>query len=74
MTKKDDNGFKKWAIFSGIAVQMGVIIGLGVFIGVTLDEKFPNKYSAFTIIFSLSGVFIAMYAIIKQLQKINKNE
>lgn len=74
MSNKDDNGIRKWAVFSGIAIQMGVIIGLGVFIGVTLDEKFPNKYSAFTIIFSLSGVFIAMYAIIKQLEKINKND
>lgn len=74
MANKDDNGLRKWAIFSGVAIQMGVIIGLGVFLGVTLDEKYPNKYSAFTVIFSLSGVFLAMYTVIKQLQKMNKNE
>lgn len=74
MAKKNDNGIRKWAIFSGIGIQMGVIIGIGVYLGVTLDEKYPNSYSAFTVIFSLSSVFLAMYAIIKQLQKINKND
>lgn len=74
MANNDNNGLRKWAVFSGIAIQMGVIIGLGVFLGVTLDEKYPNEYSAFTVIFSLGSVFIAIYAVIKQLQKINKNE
>lgn len=74
MAKKNDNGIRKWAVFSGIGIQMGVIIGLGVFLGVTLDEKYPNDSSAFTVILSLSSVFLAMYAVIKQLQKINKND
>lgn len=74
MLKKDDNGLKKWAIFSGIAIQMGVVIALGAFLGVFLDKKFPNEYSAYTIICSLAGVFLAMYSVIKQLQKFNKDD
>lgn len=74
MVRKDDNGLKKWAVFSGIAIQMGVVIALGAFLGVYLDKKFPNEYSAFTIICSLTGVFLAMYWVIKQLQKFNKDE
>lgn len=74
MSVEDDNGIRKWAVFSGIAIQMGVTIGLGAFVGVKLDEKYPNKYSAYTIIFSLLGVFISLYALIKQLQKLNKND
>ena len=74
MSVEDDNGIRKWAVFSGIAIQMGVTIGLGAFAGVKLDEKYPNKYSAYTIIFSLLGVFISLYALIKQLQKLNKND
>ncbi len=74
MSDNGNSGLRKWAVFSGIAIQMGVIIGLGVFLGVTLDKKFPNEYSLFTIILSLSGVFLAMYAVIKQLQKFNKND
>ncbi|MDX1784215.1 MAG: AtpZ/AtpI family protein [Aequorivita vladivostokensis] len=68
------NNLRKWPVFSGIAIQMGVTIGIGVFAGRKLDESFPNKYSAYTIIFSLLGVFIALYAVIKQLQNMNKND
>lgn len=74
MAKKDDNGLRKWAIFSGIALQMGIVIAIGAFLGVYLDKKFPNKYSAFTIICSLTGVFLAMYSVIRQVQKFNKDD
>lgn len=74
MSKKDDNGLKKWVVFSGIAIQMGIVIAAGAFLGVYLDEKIPNEYSAFTIICSLSGVFLALYWIIKQLQKFNTDD
>lgn len=74
MSAGDDNGLRKWAVFSGIAIQMGVTIGLGAFIGVELDKRYPNQYSAYTIIFSLLGVFISLYALIKQLQNLNKKE
>lgn len=70
----NNDSLRKWAIFSGIAIQMGVTIGLGVFAGIKLDGYFPNKYSAYTIIFSLLGVFISLYAVIKQLQKINEKD
>ncbi len=74
MADEGKKGLKNWAIFSGIAIQMGVTIGLGAFVGVKLDESYPNKYSAFTIIFSLLGVFISLYALIKQLQHLNKKD
>lgn len=70
----NNEGLRKWAVFSGIAIQMGVTIGLGVFVGVKLDESYPNKYSAFSIIFSLFGVFISLYAVIKQLQRMNNKD
>ena len=67
MANKDGNGLRKWAIFTGIAMQMGIL-------GVYLDKKFVNSYSAFTVICSLTGVFLAMYSVIKQVQKFNKND
>ncbi|WP_310993485.1 AtpZ/AtpI family protein [Aequorivita marina] len=73
MGDKND-GLRKWAIFSGIAIQMGVTIGIGVFIGIKLDEWYPNEYSAFTIVFSLLGVFVSLYAVIKQLERINHKD
>lgn len=74
MSDEGNKGLKNWAVFSGIAIQMGVTIGIGAFIGIKLDENYPNKYSAFTVIFSLLGVFISLYALIKQLQRLNKKE
>lgn len=74
MSDDGNKSLKNWAVFSGIAIQMGVTIGIGAFIGVKLDENYPNKHSAFTIIFSLLGVFISMYALIKQLQNLNKKD
>lgn len=72
MSDQGNKGLKIWAIFSGLAIQMGVTIGLGAFIGIKLDEQFPNEYTVFTIVFSLLGVFISLYTLIKQLQRINK--
>ena len=63
---------KKWAVFTSIAIQMAVVILGGAFFGRWLDTKFPNDYSAFTIVFSLLGVTAAMYFVIKQLNDVNK--
>lgn len=53
---------------------MGIIIGVGVFVGIWLDEKFPNKYSGFTIAVSLLSVFVALYLVIKRVRDITQDE
>ncbi len=67
--QKQKDRLNSYARFTGIGFQMLVTIGLGVFIGVKLDEKYPNQYSAFTIIFSLLFIGIALYSVIKQVTK-----
>lgn len=62
---KKDNPLNSYAKFSGIAVQMIVVIGLGSYAGVKLDEAYPNKYSAFTLSCSLASVALAMYIAIR---------
>ncbi|WP_066222738.1 AtpZ/AtpI family protein [Formosa haliotis] len=69
--KKQLNNYIK---FSGMAFQMIAIIGVLTFIGVWLDGKFPNQYSAYTVIFSLIGVIGAIYQIIKQVTNMNKKD
>jgi F0F1-type ATP synthase assembly protein I len=64
--KKKGNRLNTYTRFSGIAFQMVVIIVLGSFGGVKLDEMYPNEYSVFTIIFSLTSVGISMYYVIRQ--------
>ncbi|WP_411029434.1 AtpZ/AtpI family protein [Spongiimicrobium sp. 3-5] len=60
------NPLNAYAKFSGIAIQMIVIIGLGSWGGVKLDEKYPNEYHIFTLICSLASVAIATYMVIRQ--------
>ena len=52
-----------------MVVQMGIIIFAGVFGGLKLDAKFEREDSLFTIIFSLLGVFTALYIVLKDLIK-----
>lgn len=59
---------KNWAVFTSIALQMAVAIAGGVFLGIWLDDEFPNKYAAFTIIFSLLGVFVGLYQVYSNLK------
>lgn len=62
---------KQIAALSGIAIQMGVTIYLFVILGKWLDSKFENSSKAFLIICTLSGVAISLYAVLKQIKKLN---
>ena len=53
-------------IFSQIGLQMLIIILVGVFVGYKLDQIYLNQYKAFTILFSLLSVALAIYVVIKQ--------
>jgi hypothetical protein len=64
--RKRSSKISGYARFSGIAFQMVAIIGLGTYGGYKLDEAYPNDYSAYTLICSLSSVAIALYIMIKQ--------
>jgi uncharacterized membrane protein YfcA len=56
----------------GVAAQMGVTIFLGSYFGKKLDEKYPNEKNYFTIGLTLLSVFVALFIIIKQLNRITK--
>jgi membrane protein YdbS with pleckstrin-like domain len=64
----------KWMQLINIPFQMGLIIVAFAYSGKWLDEKYPNDHKAFTIILTLSGVFIALYLVISQVNKLNKDE
>lgn len=71
---KSKNPINSYARYSGIAIQMIVIIGLGSWGGMKLDEAYPNDYYAYTLIFSLGSVALAMYMVIKQVANISKDQ
>ena len=52
---------------------MIVIIAIGTFAGVKLDEKYPNKYGIYSIVFSFTSVIIAIVFVIKRIIAPSKN-
>lgn len=66
------NQLKTWVRFSNIGLQMAIVIAAGTYLGVWLDEKYPNQYSAFTVGCSLFAIFAALYNVFRQLKNINK--
>ena len=55
---------------SGAGLQMGLIIYLGFLLGGWLDTKFELTFLTETI--TLLAIFLAMYSLIKQANKINE--
>ena len=69
MTNQKKNPLNQFLKLSNLGIQMGLIIGIGVFAGLKTDHYF--KFDAtFTVIFSLVGVFGALFYAIKEAKKI----
>lgn len=67
-----NNKINAYAKYSGLAVQMGVIICVGVFGGQYLDSFFELETPWLTIFLSLLSVFVSLYIVIKEVIKLNK--
>ncbi|PHN07231.1 hypothetical protein CRP01_07600 [Flavilitoribacter nigricans DSM 23189 = NBRC 102662] len=53
--------------YSGMAIQMGVIILIGTYSGMWLDEKFQTNTPWFTVGLALLSIFAALYVSLKDL-------
>lgn len=69
--KNKNSQLKNWAIFTGIAFQMGATIFICAWIGKKLDEKYPMNKNWFTIGFVLFGLVASVYVVLKQLKRYN---
>ncbi|MEJ2882738.1 AtpZ/AtpI family protein [Pedobacter sp. GR22-6] len=71
MTDPNENkrNISNFAKYSAISFQMLATIGLFAFIGYKIDERRVGKAPLFTAGFSLLGVAVAMYQVVKQLNK-----
>lgn len=71
MTKKDSQKkpLNKALQLSGAGLQMGLTIYLGFLLGEWLDKKFETSFLTETI--TLIAIFLAMYSLIKQANRIN---
>lgn len=67
--KKKKSQLRNWAIFTGIAFEMGGTIFVCAWIGRELDERYPSNKKWFTIGFVLFGLVSSIFLVLKQLKK-----
>ncbi|WP_405294355.1 AtpZ/AtpI family protein [Algibacter sp. Ld11] len=72
--KQSNKQLNPFIRFSSIALQMGLTIYLGSKLGEWLDVKFNNTNQLYYKIVTLAAVFIAMYAVIKQVLNLTNSD
>ncbi|MBV7269192.1 AtpZ/AtpI family protein [Winogradskyella luteola] len=71
--KDQKDKLNTYARFSGIVVQMVVIICVGTFIGLKLDERFPNENNLYTLFFTLGFVIASIVFVIRRIIAASKD-
>jgi phosphoglycerol transferase MdoB-like AlkP superfamily enzyme len=68
--KQEKKVIANYLQYSALGFQMFAIIGAFAFIGYRIDENQKSATPLYTAFFSLAGVFIALYHVIRSLKKI----
>lgn len=68
----EKNQLKNFAVFSGIAIQMGVTIYLGSLLGEWLDGKYHKAVPFYAKWITLLAVFLSITGVIVQVTKFSK--
>lgn len=74
MSDKDNKKVSKFARFSSLGIQMGVIIALFTWLGTYLDEKYHTSIAWWTLGLSLFGVIASLTLIIMEVIKMGKED
>ncbi len=65
--KKKRSPVQQYARYSGMALQLAVLIALGVFLGQKLDAYFKNETPYLTALLAIVFLFIGFYLSLKDL-------
>lgn len=71
-SNQDKKKRNRWIALINIPVQMGIVIFLFSWIGSWLDKKYENVENPNQMLFTLIGVFLALYNVIRQVNQLNK--
>lgn len=63
----------KWLRFTGIAIQMGVVIWLGSVLGKYIDTKTEREDELWNKIITLIAVLLSMFSVIREVIKLGKD-
>lgn len=69
--KKKKSQLRNWAIFTGIAFEMGGTIFVCAWIGRELDERYPSNKNWFTIGLVLFGLVASIFLVLQQLKRMD---
>lgn len=72
--ESNKNKVPRIARLSGIGIQMGLTIFLGAYLGKYLDSKYPSDKNWYTIGLTILSVAIALYNVLRQVNKINAED
>jgi len=64
----------KYLVLIGISTQMGITIYLFIYFGKKLDANYSNGGKLYTTVFTLLGLAISLYNLLRQLNKINEQD
>lgn len=67
-------GISKFARFSAVGIQMGVIIALFTWLGTYLDEKYHTSTPWWTIGLSIFGVTASLVLVIREVMNMEKED
>lgn len=69
--KKKKSQLRNWAIFTGIAFEMGGTIFACAWLGRKLDERYSFDKNWFTIGFVLFGLIGSLFLVLQQLKRMD---
>lgn len=70
---QEKKNYNKWLALINIPIQMGVIIFVFYKLGFWLDVNYTSPKVFYYKIFTLAGVFLALYNVYRQVNEIGKN-
>lgn len=73
-SEESKKSISKFARFSSVGVQMGVVIALFTWLGTYLDDKYHTQTPWWTIALSLFGVVAGLVLVIREVIKMSKED
>lgn len=73
LPKKEPKNTSKWLVLTSIPFQMGITIYVFYLLGGWIDKKYAIANEWGTKSVTLLGIFVALYQVINQVNKLNKN-
>jgi ATP synthase protein I len=70
---QEKKNYNKWLALINIPIQMGIIIYVFYKLGFWLDVNYSSEKVFYYKVFTLVGVFLALYNVYRQVNEMDKN-